>query len=151
MNLRQDLQVHGLRDGVHLIKNVVREEVERLSGESHRVVLGGFSMGSALALWSIFTGAAFTSGKLGGFVGLSAWMPFTQEAMAALDPGNPNLTQVVRVESLTSTFLDVLGIGPFTSCEIIQDSLLQMPSYLGHGTDVRRSNPTCLQLPDNVS
>src|SRR4051812_13498540 len=73
---RQDLQVAGLRDGVWRVKSLVEEEVNRLGGDSKKVLLGGFSQGSATALWSLFSGAAAIQGDLGAFVGLSAWMPF---------------------------------------------------------------------------
>ncbi|KAF2651976.1 alpha/beta-hydrolase [Lophiostoma macrostomum CBS 122681] len=135
MSLRQDLQVQGLRNGVYRIEDIVHEEVERLGGQSQRVFLAGFSMGSAVALWSIFTGAAFTSGKLGAFLGLSAWMPFTREAMVALEQRIPTATHAAHLKSLSVTFLDILGIDSFTSCETIQKSILEMLAYLGHGTD----------------
>ena len=77
---RQDLQVSGLRDGILLVRDIVEKEIDRLEGNSRKIIFGGFSQGSATALWSLFTGAALTKGSLGGFVGLGAWMPFTREA-----------------------------------------------------------------------
>ena len=75
---RQDLQVPGLRDSIQLVKSVVENEVDVLNGHVDRVVLGGFSQDSAVALWSILSGAGLSKGHLGGFLGLSAWMPFAK-------------------------------------------------------------------------
>ena len=134
---RQDLQVTGLRDGIHHVRGIVEEEVDRLGGKSDKVVLGGFSQGSATALWSLFTGAAATKGNLGAFIGLSAWMPFTKEAKKAVNIGDSAQSQSLRTKTLTTTFLEVLGLDPLVPVEATQSCLRKTPVYLGHGTDVR--------------
>lgn len=141
LSLRQDLQVIGLRDGALLIKNIIEEEAARLGGNSETIILGGFSQGSATSLWSLFTGAAATKGRLGGFVGLSAWMPFTREARLASDVGNATQSQTLhaRIEHLTDTFLDVLGLDALVPTSTVQHCLRELPVFLGHGTDVCRS------------
>ena len=130
---KEALQIEGLRDGVHLVREIVEAEVGRLGGHAEKVVLGGFSQGSAVALWSVFTGAAMTKGTLGAFVGLSAWMPFTKEAKeAVVQTADPS---TMRIGKLATVFADILGIGPFMQVEAMQERL-QMPVYLGHGIDV---------------
>lgn len=137
---RQDLQVSGLRDGIQLVRDIVEKEVRRLGGDASKVILGGFSQGSATALWALFTGAAMTRGSLGAFVGLSAWMPFTKEATEAVGDDVVNTTSN-RIQRLGDSFLDIVGIEHFVSTEAMQ-ACLQMPVYLGHGTDV--CNPDTL-------
>lgn len=136
---RQDLQVTGLRDGILLIRRAIEEEAERLGGNAEKIILGGFSQGSATALWSLFTGAAATKGNLGAFIGLSAWMPFTSEAKKAVGVDEPAQPQRLRVQHLATTFLDVLGLDPLISMDAIRECLEKTRVYLGHGTDVRIS------------
>jgi lysophospholipase-2 len=59
---------------------MVKREVDTPGGRSGHVILGGFSQGSAVALWSLCTGMARLKRYLGAFVGLSAWMSLTKEA-----------------------------------------------------------------------
>ncbi|KAF2712539.1 hypothetical protein K504DRAFT_464629 [Pleomassaria siparia CBS 279.74] len=136
LSVRQDLQVAGLRDGILHVRCIVEEEIERLGGKSEKVILGGFSQGSATALWSLFTGAAVARGPLGGFFGIGAWMPFTREAKKAVGISEVALAQEKRVPQLATTFWDILGIDPVTPVEMIQARLHKMPVSLGHGTDV---------------
>lgn len=135
LSKRQDLQVVGLRDGVHLVRRVIEEEVEKLGGKSNKIILGGFSQGSATALWSLFTGAALSGGSLGAFVGLSAWMPFTNEAKTAVGVDALAQRVVSPISDLVTSFLDILGIDSFISTEGLSQNLQRTPVYLGHGTD----------------
>ncbi|KAF1962973.1 alpha/beta-hydrolase [Byssothecium circinans] len=132
MNNRQDLQVSGLRDGIQLVQTIVEKEVVMLNGRADKVVLGGFSQGSAVALWSIFTGAVMTKGCLGGFLGLSAWMPFTTEAKEAVN--HPEKSTDRRFQDLRNAFSDILGVESFGFVEMIE-KYSGFPASLGHGTD----------------
>lgn len=59
------------RDGIH---QLIEEEVK--AGIPHeRIMLGGFSQGGALALYSTFT----HSRTLAGVIGLSCWLPLREE------------------------------------------------------------------------
>lgn len=59
------------RDSIHTL---IEEEVK--SGIPHeRIMLGGFSQGGALALYSTFTHTK----SLAGVVGLSCWLPLRDE------------------------------------------------------------------------
>ncbi|KAF2257076.1 alpha/beta-hydrolase [Trematosphaeria pertusa] len=150
LSMRQDLQVSGLRDGIHLVKDIIEAEVERLAGQADRIILGGFSQGSAIALWSLFTGAAMTKGPLGAFVGLSAWMPFTKKAKEVFHAGESGEAQACQIHGLMDTFCEILGIGPLASAEAAQDKLRRMPVYLGHGTDVIKVLPATLDSLTDV-
>ncbi|KAF2689407.1 alpha/beta-hydrolase [Lentithecium fluviatile CBS 122367] len=129
---RQDLQVDGLREGIRLVQKIIEEEVGILGGNAEKVILGGFSQGSATALWSLFTGAAMMKGNLGAFVGLSAWMPFAKEAKEVVE--RPTSSSTMKAENLGNVFADIIGIVPLVSARAMQ-TCLQIPVYLGHGTD----------------
>lgn len=135
---RQDLQVSGLRDGIHFVKSTLEKEVENLGGRAERVILGGFSQGSATVLWSLFTGAAMGNGRLGAFVGLGAWMPFTREAKKAVSVEDSIISRDQRAGNLVASFSGILGIDSLSSADV-GANLQQTPVYLGHGTDVREN------------
>ncbi|RHZ56638.1 hypothetical protein CDV55_101849 [Aspergillus turcosus] len=56
---------------VEYILQIVEEEVGRLAGDSRRVVLGGFGQGMAVAVATLIAARR----RLGGFVGVSGWVP----------------------------------------------------------------------------
>lgn len=138
----QDLQIPGLRDGIHHVRRIVESETDRMGGDASKIVLCGFSQGSAVALWSLLTGAATTRGQLGGFIGLSAWMPYTREARVATDLGSQvnSDRQSSLVENLSNTFVNILEIQPIVATALIQDGIHKLPVYLGHGIDVRQTS-----------
>jgi predicted esterase len=129
---RQNDQLPGLTDGIKHIKEIVEKEVQRLDGNPQKVFLGGFSQGSAISLWSLFTGAATTTGRLGGFVGLSAWMPFMKEVMQTVTATAERELLTGKVGDLTGEFLGIVGMERF-GAETAQ--LSDMPVFLGHGVD----------------
>jgi predicted esterase len=59
---------------VEYILQIVEEEVTRLEGDSRRVVLGGFGQGMAVAIAALLAARR----RLGGFVGVSGWVPFSE-------------------------------------------------------------------------
>lgn len=75
---RQDLQYDGLRETSAFVGGLVRREAETLGGVQ-RVIVGGLSQGCAAALHVLLN---FGDGTLGGFVGMSGWLPFAE----TLDP-----------------------------------------------------------------
>ncbi|KAI4278090.1 MAG: hypothetical protein L6R35_006105 [Caloplaca aegaea] len=69
----EDLQTEGLRESVTYILGIIREEA--LVIHSRNIVLLGFSQGCATAVHAVLAGGK----QLGGFIGLSGWMPFRQQ------------------------------------------------------------------------
>lgn len=132
--LSQDLQVPGLQDSVRLTVKTILDEVEKLDGKVERVVLGGFSQGSAVALWSLFTGADKTVDRLGAFVGLSAWMPFTREALDLVSR-DWDMLALDRYRILRKG-LAKMGVVETVDLEEQEQVLPKLPVYLGHGKDV---------------
>jgi lysophospholipase-2 len=70
---KKDLQIEGLRESIAFILNVVREEAAIVGPE--KIILSGISQGCATAIHALFYGGI----KLGGFVGLSSWLPFQDD------------------------------------------------------------------------
>ncbi len=95
---RQDLQQPGLLASVRHVGAIVAEEAQRLlavsgpadpadpadpAGVQSRLVLGGISLGGAVALWTLLA-ARQPDRPLGGFVVASTWLPFVDEMRASL-------------------------------------------------------------------
>ncbi|KAI1143725.1 acyl-protein thioesterase [Hypoxylon sp. FL0543] len=70
---RQDGQVRGLTESSREILELVNEESKKIPRE--RIILGGLSQGCAAALICLLT----LDLPLGGFVGMSGWLPFQGE------------------------------------------------------------------------
>jgi hypothetical protein len=102
---RQDLQYEGLRETTEFIGRIVLEEAATLTGGVGNVILGGLSQGCATALIAslsfIWTGSGLESStasikstgsadasikSLGGFIGMSGWLPFAQDIISATEP-----------------------------------------------------------------
>ncbi|XP_048451465.1 acyl-protein thioesterase 1 isoform X7 [Rhincodon typus] len=60
----------GIKNAAESIKAMIDLEVKN-GIPSHRIILGGFSQGGALSLYTALT----THQKLGGVIGLSCWLP----------------------------------------------------------------------------
>uniref|UniRef100_A0A8D2KQK4 Transcription elongation factor A protein 1 n=1 Tax=Varanus komodoensis TaxID=61221 RepID=A0A8D2KQK4_VARKO len=60
----------GIKQASETVKSLIEQEV-RNGIPSNRIILGGFSQGGALSLYSALT----TQQKLGGVVALSCWLP----------------------------------------------------------------------------
>lgn len=83
---RQDLQQPGLRASVRHVAGMIEQEILRLGSvkkdgppDAHaRLVLGGISLGGAVALWTLL-GTDQPQRPLGGFAAMSTWLPFADE------------------------------------------------------------------------
>lgn len=73
-----ELQIDGLRESVKETLDIIRHESTLVS--PHRIILGGISQGCATAIHALLCGDV----QLGGFIGLSSWLPFQPESTATL-------------------------------------------------------------------
>ena len=80
---RKDLEREGLRESARYVHALIDAEAE-LVGVSN-VVVGGFSQGAAAALAALLSYDDKGRGPLGGYVGISGWLPFWQELAALAD------------------------------------------------------------------
>ncbi|KAF2499728.1 alpha/beta-hydrolase [Lophium mytilinum] len=138
INERGDLQVPGLKECMLYLKSVIESEVESLGGNSERVVLGGFSQGSATALWTFLTGSATARGRLGAFVGLGTWLPLPKDADPIRNVESRCADTVKNARELMDTLLLTLGIDGPSSKEAIIQAMHDTPAFLGHGIDDER-------------
>ncbi|KAJ7326562.1 acyl-protein thioesterase [Desmophyllum pertusum] len=75
----------GIKDSAVKIKAIIEEEIKN-GIPSNRIVLGGFSQGGALALYTAFT----MEKPLAGILALSSWLPLHQSFPQALK-GNKDI------------------------------------------------------------
>jgi lysophospholipase-2 len=73
---REQMQRTGLRESVTFIRQLVEKELELVpSVPAENIVLGGVGQGGATAMHALFAIGL----RLGGFIGLSSWMPLIEE------------------------------------------------------------------------
>lgn len=78
-------QLEGLRQSREFLGGIVEEEVERVGASN--VFTGGLSQGCAMALHLLLS----YEGSLGGFVGISGWLPFVEDMEELLRSGGKDV------------------------------------------------------------
>lgn len=133
---QEEWQLEGLREEGEVLRGIVEREGE-VVGEGN-VVLGGLSQGCAVGLWFLLG----YGGRLGGFVGMSGWVPFggdVEDIVASGegegdgdDPfataGSPISSKAVHVCNYVREMMDLPPIS-----ETQEPALLNTPVFLGHG------------------
>ncbi|PQE06045.1 acyl- thioesterase protein [Rutstroemia sp. NJR-2017a BBW] len=79
--LGEEAQKEGLRESIEYLGWVIKEEVERLPAGG-KVVIGGFSQGSAMSVFLLLSGELERLGvgdRVVGLVGWSGWLPFRRQ------------------------------------------------------------------------
>jgi predicted esterase len=72
--VREEMQIEGLRETGEFIRRLIEQEVKLVG--NRKVVLGGLSQGCAAGLFVMLGLAGEEEGYLGGFIGMSGWLPF---------------------------------------------------------------------------
>lgn len=142
---REELQIEGLRESGAFVRQIILEEAKAVTLEN--VVVGGLSQGCAVALHVLlsFESDVVEDGALGGFVGMSGWLPFRKALEGIvkppyehLDSNDPferdnydssldNQSAGVRVMNFVR---DNMDLPPMTTD---LPACLQTPVFLGHG------------------
>ncbi|KAM9198397.1 acyl-protein thioesterase 1 isoform 2-T2 [Dugong dugon] len=89
---------HGIKQAAENVKALIDQEVKN-GIPSARIILGGFSQGGALSLYTALT----TQQKLAGVVGLSCWLPLRTsfpQCHGDFDPLVPLMFGSLTVEKL---------------------------------------------------
>ncbi|KAK4502998.1 hypothetical protein PRZ48_006425 [Zasmidium cellare] len=136
----EEWQIEGLRESGEVLRGIIREEVEVVGAGN--VVLGGLSQGFAMALWVLL---GWDEGRLGGFVGMSGWLPFAGDVEGILKPvqieedgeegdpfatsGSSNASAAVQVCNYVR---DQVDLSPIDGSR--EPLCLDIPVFLGHGT-----------------
>ena len=149
---REALQVKGLREGARHVHDIV--EAESLVLPLENIFLGGFSQGSAMALYALLTYQPQSrEGHFGGFVGLSGWLPLGKSLDGLLsDSSNKNQGdggEAFDVHTQLSTVLrNQVGL-PLVDANRL--NFEKIPIFLGHGeadkevpVDLARQATDCL-------
>ncbi|KAF2642485.1 alpha/beta-hydrolase [Massarina eburnea CBS 473.64] len=74
-NQQMDMQKEGLRESVEGLMNIMESESEVQGIGMNRIFLAGISQGCATAIIALFCSGV----RLAGFIGLSSWLPFSDE------------------------------------------------------------------------
>ncbi|KRX82580.1 Acyl-protein thioesterase 1, partial [Trichinella sp. T6] len=78
----------GIKHSAKQIQNLIEEEM-RIGIPSHRIILGGFSQGGALALYSSLT----FNKRLAGIMSLSCWLPLHRQ----FSPENVSINKITPI------------------------------------------------------
>jgi predicted esterase len=108
----EDDQIPGLSESIAYLRNVVEKEVDIFvqrgveRGEAwKRIVVAGFSSGAALTALGILSGEWEIGGVIGGYVGMSGWLPFRIKIERVLDAAKAG----ARMSSAKSLVRGILG------------------------------------------
>ncbi len=143
---RRDVQFQGLAESSQYIRCILSRELETIP--SKNIVLGWLSQGCAMA-FGVLLSLEF---PLGGFVGMSGWLPFRNEIDEIirfdatefgygdddLSPfeeadGSGNLDPSITAINFARDILSMDKLGPVTS--INEQTCLATPVLLCHGID----------------
>lgn len=169
-NTRAELQLDGLEESSEFLRGLIDQEAGLLSNDSAvsdgygRVVIGGLSQGCAASVFCLlgeFLSAGGGSKPLGGFIGMSGWLPFEAEIAELLkieegdqgesgseseaeeDDDDPFAHDTdcddvpVHIQAVNH-IRDILGMPPIQSDadseNALRASYLETPVFLGHGS-----------------
>ncbi|CAZ86658.1 unnamed protein product [Tuber melanosporum] len=124
----------GILGSARNIHAIIEEQIDK-GISSERIILGGFSQGGALALLAGLT----SKHKLGGIIGLSAWLPLHQKIESLVSEENKN-TDIFQAHGESDRTVQ-FNWGKLTK-EILQDKLghnVEWHSYplLEHSADAQ--------------
>ncbi|KAF5967578.1 acyl thioesterase 1 [Fusarium coicis] len=125
---RQDLQIPGIRQSVSYIKTILDQEIERLGGDTSRVVLGGISQGAAVAIWTLLC-LDSVERPLGAFFATNTWLPFASSIENYLSN-----EQKPPIDAGTEFVAGMLAQSKVSHPQS-RERPLSTAVFLGHGTD----------------
>lgn len=90
-NNKQELMIPGLQESIRDINDIIQEEAKVVPLEN--IILGGISQGCATAIYTLLSSSINLG--LGGFIGLSSWLPF-QSIIETMPPGNNKISRHIQ-------------------------------------------------------
>jgi lysophospholipase-2 len=127
---RRDLQIEGLRENIAFILNVIRKEASIVPPD--HIVLGGISQGCATAIHALLYGGI----RLGGFIGLSSWLPFEEDINIKARWTSSdftmlqNIRKIFKPANIKSTMPQ-----PFNEIFPAEELAFKTPVFLSHSKD----------------
>ena len=151
---RLDLQKPGLVESIHDVKEIINaegkllEKQQKLSGQRPSIVLGGISMGCAVAIHVLLSCLVSGKGKdIGGFFGWCGWLPFVETIRSRLEGAvsNTEITNFVA-NCLRHVYTDDIALSQHESVQQEADGQTNLnvaaehdftlvPIFLSHCTD----------------
>ncbi len=130
---REALQFKGLREGCHHVHSLVDGESEVIS--LGNIYIGGFGQGSAMGLYALLAyRSEAKEGNLGGFVGMSGWLPLTKSLDGLIefyaDESRDDRGEYDINGQISTLLRNQIGLHP-SSASLPQYA--QIPIFLGHG------------------
>ncbi|KAF2756310.1 alpha/beta-hydrolase [Pseudovirgaria hyperparasitica] len=119
---RPDLQAYGLRRTTAMLHELVTAEAEKVGLEN--VFVGGLSQGCAAAL----VGCMTLEGRIGGFVGMSGFLPLAVDFEGIDAQGREKGHIAVKKVKEIACVHDKQG----EACDV--GAFMDTPVFLGHGT-----------------
>ena len=126
----EDKQIEGLVESTTYLCKLIRGEIAilELFGRSREnLVFGGFSQGCAMSIWVLLNMGL----KLGGYVGMSGWLPFRRQIDSVVKLGTD---QKARRLSVIDYMRDVVPVPYLSHCPASERlESFATPVFLGHG------------------
>ncbi|GAM41084.1 acyl-protein thioesterase [Talaromyces pinophilus] len=129
---RSELPIPGLRDAVRYIHDLITAEIEDLDGDAGSVIIGGFSQGSAASLVSALL---WEAAPLGGWFGLSGWLPFAEEVVDAAQEADEEDEASTPLEKGIDLLREKLDIQASSQTDNAEQGPLNIPLFIAHGTE----------------
>ncbi|RAL62193.1 hypothetical protein DID88_002677 [Monilinia fructigena] len=134
----EEQQKEGLRESIEYLGKLIKDVVDNEShNEKFQVFVGGLSQGCAMSMILLLGGQLDKLGvseKLGGFVGLSGWLPFEKQLSEVITQGR----DWKEKRALAQCWLRrELGFSPSNRWDMPSSSLWKeqhITIFLGHGT-----------------
>ena len=144
---RDELQIEGLCETAAFVRAIIENEAKSVGYRN--LILGGLSQGCAMGLHVLLSFEGEHEDKrasLGGFVGMSGWLPFRKDLDEILNPldededyedpflRDPDDATSVDQNPATravNVVREIMDLAPLTSPT---PSCISTPVFLGHGT-----------------
>lgn len=162
---RADIQIEGLCETGSFLRELIEREAAVFAGEPDggygRIILGGLSQGCATGIFTFLAGQDDKMRKLGGFAGMSGWLPLNgqleqifESAGLSLEDDDPfskdgEEDPSPRLQAI-SHIRDILDLHPLPTTPAPSDmgtAHLQAPVFLGHGSEDEKVS---VKLGENI-
>lgn len=140
---RRHTQVPGLEESMRGILHLVDQERSKVSAGN--VLLGGLSQGGAMSMMCLLA----MGFPIGGYMGMSTWMPYSQDIRDLLsdahddgDENNPfesdggngdDTSEKKPIENVMGFISDLLDLNDAGS-RVVTNTSITTPVFLGHGS-----------------
>lgn len=146
-NTRTELQIDGLEESTCFLRGLIDEEARLLNDEYRRVIIGGLSQGCATSVFCLLGGFPEDDKirQLGGFIGMSGWLPFERDISRLLESGedesetedDPFSRDDEDGEDIPGNIQAINHVRDVLNLPALQNSslsYLNTPVFLGHGS-----------------